>query len=92
MAQTPGDLDPSQVWGACSLATCLGLRACCVSISQLVKGTRLAAFLRVNQLPDWWMGWGLAVEANCGQAQARSCLKKHRDQEDTTYLWFLKLS
>lgn len=33
MAQTPEDLDPfslCDMWGACSVATCLGLRACSV--------------------------------------------------------------
>lgn len=49
-------------------------------------------FPRVNQLPAWWMGWGLAMESSSGQVQARLCLMKHRDQEDTMYLWFLKLS
>lgn len=63
-----------------------GAQSLLCSISQLVKATRLMAFPSVNQPPDWWMGWGLAMESNSGQVQATLCLMKHRDQEDTTYL------
>ncbi|RLV84195.1 hypothetical protein DV515_00016323 [Chloebia gouldiae] len=58
-----GTWTPSGVWSL-FFGHLLGAQSLLCSISQLVKATRLAAFLRVNQLPDWWMGWGPAVEGS----------------------------
>lgn len=58
-------------WRPLPLPACLGLKGRAATVSRLVKATRPTAFPSADQLPDWWLGWGPAMER--GSQQHREC-------------------